>query len=90
MLLKIQQESTAFAKIGMKQHKNIYFSSCLQFLLNKLRSSCIFLSELWKICLIQNPDTPSKESLAKTRTSGNENMQIPGVAWGGMVRLGID
>ena len=45
-LIKIQYTSNAFAKIDMKQHKNTCFSSYLWFVWMKLRSFCIFLSEL--------------------------------------------
>ena len=41
---------------------------------------------LQKISLIENPDPPSKESWAKTRPSGSENVRIPKE----LVKLGID
>ena len=91
VLLKIQQASTVFAKIDMTQHKITCFSSCLRFLWNNSRSCCIFLSKLWKVSQIQNPDPPCKESWAKTQPLGSENVRIlGGPSGGGMVRLGFD
>ena len=57
--------------------------------LKKSRSSCIFLSDLWEISLIQNSYPLGKESWAKIRPSGSESVQMPGVARG-MVRLWTD
>ena len=72
----------------MKQHKNARFQAAFGFLkqIEKFRN---FPSKLWKISLNRNPDPPGKESWAKTRPSGSENVRIPG-GHRGMARLGID
>ena len=44
--IKDTVDITGIAKVDMKQHKNTCFSSYLQFLLNKSRSSCTYL---WKL-----------------------------------------
>ena len=62
----------------MKQHKNTCFSSCLMFLRNKSRSSCIFLPKLWKISLIQNPSSPGKDNWAETLPPAVGMCESPG------------
>ena len=58
--------STVFAKIDMKQHENTCFSSCLRFLWNKSRSSCIFLFR-----------SVENFSNSKPWPPASENMRIP-------------
>ena len=69
----------------MKQHKSTGVQAASGFFeTNRELSSCIFLSKLYKISLIQNSDPPDKESWAKTRPPpGSENVRIPGGRWGG-------
>ena len=49
-----------------------------RFLLNKSRSSCIFLSKLNKISLIQIPTPRAEEVGRKPDPPGSENVRVPG------------
>ena len=94
MLLKIQWTSINFTKIDMKQHKNACSSSCLQFLWNKSRNSCInCLSKRQEFSWIQNPDPRTKKVGRKPDPPGQWERANPrgwpggdGQAWNWLIR----
>ena len=58
MLLKIQQTTTVFANLDMKQHKTLAFQAAPGFFETNREVPAFFFE---KNCLIQNPDPPGQK-----------------------------
>ena len=67
----------------MKQHKNTFFSSCLQFLWNKSRFPAFFFQNCRKFLQFKTLTPRAKKVRWKPDPPGSENMQIPGGSPGG-------
>ena len=66
----------------VKQHNNTCSSSCPCFLLNKSRSSCIFLLKPWEIFSNLNPDSLTKNLGRKPNPGTVRTCESPGVTPG--------
>ena len=82
MLLKIQQTSTAFAKIDMKQHKRPAFQAASSFFETNREIPACFFQNCRKFLEFKT-STPGQRKLSKNRTPGSKNVRISGGRQGG-------
>ena len=91
-VIKDTENTTVFAKIVVKQHKNTTcFSSCLQFFETNREVPAFFFQNCRKFLQFETP-TPGQRKLRENSPPGQGDRANPrgSPGGGGIVRLGID